>query len=73
MHPENYRKGCKYICRKAWEVFLSLSSAHVLMSPQNKGEGHFHRIQVVLKKSQFSEDWHFSDGNEQFEFVLEGE
>lgn len=40
---------------------------------QSKGEGHFHRVQLVLKKSQFSEDWHFSDGNEQFKFVLEEE
>lgn len=47
-------------------------SPHAQVSPwteQSKGEGHFHRFQPVIKKSQFSEDWHFSDGNEQFEFV----
>lgn len=26
------------------------------------------RVQLVLKKSQFSEEQHFSDGNEQFQF-----
>lgn len=38
---------------------------------QRKGEGHFHRVQLVLKKSQFSECWHFSDRNKQCEFVLQ--
>lgn len=51
-------------------------SPHAQVSPgteQSEREGQFHRVQLVLKKSQFSEDWHFSDGNEQFEFVLEEE
>lgn len=74
--PENDRKGHRCICRKA-QIFLALSSAHQTMSPQGevqrKGEGHFRRVQLVLKKSQFSECWHFNDRNKQFEFVLQQE
>lgn len=70
-HPENDRKAT--VRQKSLGELsgppvsppdsLSLSGEH--SEERRRALG---RVQLVLKKSQFSEEQHFSDGNEQFQF-----